>query len=157
MRFLLFISAFFFGQICFAQTSPPHWKTDSSFLRADEEEFCCVLEIDAGTDVKKWQTYLADNLELDTLALDTIPPGSYTVRVQFVVDTAGKITNVKAENDPGYGLAGKAVKVIAAYPDYWTPAGKNGRKIKSYHTQPIIFILEEEEECEGGEETILRL
>ena len=87
------------------------------------------------------------NLELDSASLDTIPEGCYEVVVQFIIDKEGTISDVKIQKDPGYGLGKKIVNVLSGYKG-WKPAQRNGRPVRSFQRQPIIFILEnEEEEC----------
>lgn len=63
------------------------------------------------------------------------------VTVQLVVDKDGSITNVKALNDPGDGLADYAVKIIKAGPQ-WIPAEQNGRKVTYQFKQIITFQLQ---------------
>src|SRR5206468_1154174 len=68
--------------------------------------------------------FLQTNLKTDIPARKKAPVGRYTVIVSFLVDKKGKITEVKAENDPGYGTAEEAVRVIKTGPD-WIPAVQN--------------------------------
>ncbi len=68
--------------------------------------------------------------------------GQYTVQVRFLVELDGSITNVEALNDPGYGLSKGAVQVVKTGPK-WTPGEVGGRKVRSYHTQPITFVISE--------------
>lgn len=63
------------------------------------------------------------------------------VIVQLVVDKDGSITNVKALNDPGDGLADYAVKIIKTGP-HWIPAEQNGRKVTYQFKQNITFQLQ---------------
>ncbi|HTH82968.1 MAG TPA: TonB family protein, partial [Mucilaginibacter sp.] len=62
------------------------------------------------------------------------------VDVQFVVETNGAITNIKAINAPGYGSGEEAERVMASSPK-WTPAYQNGKPIKVMYTVPINFTL----------------
>jgi protein TonB len=67
-------------------------------------------------------------------------PGTYTVNVRFLVEKNGRITDVKALNDPGYNLALGAERTIRTGPK-WKAGQIGGRKVRSYHTQPIIFMI----------------
>jgi protein TonB len=60
--------------------------------------------------------------------------------VRFLVERDGSIENVKALNDPGYGLARGAEQVVKSGPK-WKPGIQNGNKVRSYHTQPIAFVI----------------
>ena len=70
------------------------------------------------------------------------PPGNYTVVVSFLVDKEGNISEVKAENDPGYGTADEAVRVIQRGPK-WKPAVQNGRNVIYRQRQSITFQVAE--------------
>ena len=71
------------------------------------------------------------------------PAGRYTVVVSFTVDKTGAISDVVAENDPGYGTKAEAVRVIAKGPN-WKPAVQNGSKVIYRHRQSITFLVAEE-------------
>jgi protein TonB len=95
-------------------------------------------------DEKHWRSYLSKNLELDALAIDSIPDGIYKVTVLFIINKEGCITDVKLVNDPGYGLGIKVIKTIYLYDGKCIPSVQNGRKVKAYIKQEITFVIEEE-------------
>ena len=66
--------------------------------------------------------------------------GKYTVIVSFVVDKEGTISDVQAENDPGYGTAAEAVRVIKKS-NKWIPAIQNGRNVIYRQKQSIAFLV----------------
>lgn len=68
---------------------------------------------------------------------------SGTVKVQFIVDKQGRVSDVKAMTNPGTKLAEIAVEAIKRGPN-WVPAMNNGKSVTSYRTQPVTFKLEEE-------------
>ena len=86
-----------------------------------------------------WKRYLERNLQYPGQATDNNTEG--VVRVQFVVDADGNISEVKALNDPGDGLAEEAERIIKKGPK-WKPAEQNGRKVKCRQIQAITFRLE---------------
>lgn len=90
-----------------------------------------------------WQKFLERNLNRDLPVENGAPPGKYTVYVTFIVDKTGAISDVKAENDPGYGTKDEAVKVIKRGPS-WKPAVQNGRNVIYRHKQGITFVVSEE-------------
>lgn len=92
---------------------------------------------------KEWRRYLERNLDANTPVENGAPAGSYTVVVQFIVDKEGKISDVKALTNHGYGMEEEAVKIIRKGPD-WVPAVQNGRNVKAYRKQPITFVVSEE-------------
>ncbi|MDZ4072581.1 MAG: energy transducer TonB [Sediminibacterium sp.] len=90
-----------------------------------------------------WTKYLERNLNRDLPVENGAPPGKYTVIVSFIVDKTGGISEVKAENDPGYGTKDEAVRVIKRGPN-WKPAVQNGRNVIYRHKQSITFMVSEE-------------
>jgi len=89
-----------------------------------------------------WMKYLQRNLQSDVPTENGAPTGSYTVVVSFLVDKNGNISEVKAENDPGYGTSAEAVRVISRGPK-WIPAVQNGRNVIYRQKQAITFRVEE--------------
>ena len=87
-----------------------------------------------------WQRYLLKTLRYPQEAQDNEIQGS--VIVQFIVDKEGIVSNVEAISGPNE-LRDEAVRVIKKSGN-WTPAVQNGRKVKSYKKQPIVFRLEME-------------
>jgi protein TonB len=85
-----------------------------------------------------WKRYLERNLNKDLPSENGAPPADYTVIVSFIVDRSGNISDVKAENDPGYGTKQEAIKVILKSPK-WTPAIQNGREVVYRQKQNITF------------------
>jgi protein TonB len=87
----------------------------------------------------EWTRYLQKNLRYPDNAIDNGTQG--VVRVQFIVDREGNISEVQSLNDPGDGLAEEAVRIIKKGPK-WKPAEQNGRKVIYRHIQAITFRLE---------------
>jgi protein TonB len=90
-----------------------------------------------------WAKYLERNLNRDLPVENGAPPGKYTVVVSFIVSKDGSISDVIAENDPGYGTKQEAVRVITKGPK-WKPAVQNGRNVIYRHKQSITFQVSEE-------------
>lgn len=99
------------------------------------------VEIEAGTNPKAWADHVRKNIQLPDSVSKNIPPGTYKVNVQFIVDRHGNIGQVKAKNDPGYGLAKRAEKIILTYKGIWQPASQCGRNVNAYKQQPITFVI----------------
>jgi len=110
----------------------------------DENKVFEKVEIEAQVDPKQWRRHLESQLQryIEDAASQGMAPGQYSVQVRFLVEKDGSITDVKALNDPGYGLAKGAVDVVKRGPK-WSPGEQNGRKVRSYHTQPITFVVSE--------------
>ena len=89
-----------------------------------------------------WQKYLQRNLNSEAPVENGAPPGNYTVIVSFLVDKNGNISEVQALNDPGYGTATEAIRVIKKGPA-WTPAVQNGRNVIYRQKQSVTFQVAE--------------
>lgn len=88
-----------------------------------------------------WQAFLGSNLKPNTPVKHKAPAGDYVVVVQFVVDTDGKITEIKPLTAHGYGMEEEVVRVIKKSPR-WIPALiEKGVKVKAYRKQPISFVV----------------
>jgi protein TonB len=89
-----------------------------------------------------WLRYLNKNLHYPDEAVNNEIQG--TVVVQFIVDKDGNVSDVNAISGPeSGGLREEAVRVIKKS-GKWTPAVQNGRQVKSYKKQPIIFKTAEQ-------------
>ncbi|HYO21535.1 MAG TPA: energy transducer TonB, partial [Flavisolibacter sp.] len=112
---------------------------------AEIDEIFEKVEIEASVNVAHWRRNLETKLipYIEKAAVSGMKAGHHTVNVRFLVERDGSISDVKALNDPGYGLAQGAVRVVRTGPR-WTPGEINGKKVRSYHTQPITFVIQEE-------------
>jgi len=87
-----------------------------------------------------WLRYLNKNFRYPDDAVNNEIQG--TVVVQFIVDKEGNVSDVSAISGPeNGGLREEAIRVIKKS-GKWTPAVQNGRQVKSYKKQPIVFKLE---------------
>jgi protein TonB len=116
-------------------TNPPHQD-------APEETTFTSVQIPAafpgGTE--GWSRYLQRNLNQDIPLQAGAPAGKYSVVVSFTVSAGGSISDVVAENDPGFGTALEAIRVIKKGPQ-WNPANQNGRSVPCKHKQLITFVV----------------
>lgn len=87
-----------------------------------------------------WTRYLIKTLRYPQEAQDNEIQGA--VVVQFIVDKEGNVSDVEAISGPNE-LRDEAVRVIKKS-GKWNAAVQNGRKVKSYKKQPILFKLETE-------------
>jgi hypothetical protein len=87
-----------------------------------------------------WANYLERNLNRDVLEKNGALPGRYEVKVGFIIDKEGNVTEVEAENNPGYGTMEEAIRVVKNGPK-WKPATQNDEKVIYRQRQKIIFSL----------------
>lgn len=89
-----------------------------------------------------WQIFLEHNLRSDIPTENGAPVGRYTVIVSFTVDEEGNISDIQADNNPGYGTAEEALRVIKRS-NKWIPALQNGKNVIYRQKQGITFVVEE--------------
>lgn len=113
--------------------------------KEDEEVIFTVVQIPAQFPggLQEWIKFLKRNLNSSLPAENGAPPAKYTVFVTFIVDKVGRISDVQAENDPGYGTKEEAIRVIKKGPN-WTPAIQNGQNVIYRHKQGITFDVQAE-------------
>ncbi|MES2004957.1 MAG: energy transducer TonB [Bacteroidota bacterium] len=114
-------------------------------VEEDYDKVFTVVQIPAEFNggVAAWTKYLERNLNRDLPVENGAPPGKYTVTVSFIVAKDGAISEVTAENDPGYGTKAEAIRVISKGPK-WKAAVQNGRNVIYRHKQSITFVVSEE-------------
>jgi periplasmic protein TonB len=113
--------------------------------KEDPNQIFTKVEIEASVDQKQWTRHLQSQLQryIEDAASNGMDPGTYTVQVRFLVERDGSIADVQALNDPGFGLAKAAVDVVKKGPK-WNPGIQNGKPVRSFHTQPITFVVQEQ-------------
>jgi len=138
MKIILAALLLLSGNIVFAQD-----KSKGETKEIDTTVFQNA-EIEATVDASQWIDHLRNNLQhpIEKAAKKGMKAGTYAVQVKFLVEKDGSINDVQALNDPGYGLAKAAIKVIRTGPK-WTPGSISGKIVRSYHTQPITFVIQE--------------
>ncbi|PZR34533.1 MAG: energy transducer TonB [Azospira oryzae] len=112
--------------------------------KEEEPEIFTKVEIDAKYPggLPAWARFLNKNLanNYPQEAIDNEIQGK--VEIMFVVDTLGNVSNVEAVGGPKE-LWDAAVKVIKKS-GKWEPAIQNGRRVKAYKRQPIVFQLSQD-------------
>lgn len=109
-------------------------KTDSVFSRQlVEPEFL------SGED--GWRNFLQKTLNANVPVLNNAPEGKYTIIMRFIVNPDGTLGEIKAEDDPGYGMVEEGRRVLKNSPK-WLPAIKYGIYQRAYRRQPITFLVE---------------
>lgn len=112
----------------------------------EEEVFMAVEEMPqfAGGD-KALMEYISKSIRYPTKALENGISGR--VVCTFVIDSKGKVTNVRVIRSVDADLDREAVRVIENMPD-WTPGKQRGKFVAVQYTMPIIFKLQAAEPSE---------
>ena len=89
---------------------------------------------------KAWAEYLTKNLKYPENAIKKNIQG--TVITQFIVEIDGSISNIKIIKRPDPSLSEVSYKAIQNS-GKWIPAMQNGKKVRAYKRQPIVFKLDD--------------
>lgn len=81
--------------------------------------------------------YIYSNLQFPAEAQEREIQG--TVRVSFVVETNGNVSNINIVNSVGGGCDNEAVRLIQG--THWIPGIKNGKYVRSFNMQDITFRI----------------
>lgn len=87
-----------------------------------------------------WVKYLERNMNRDIVLKKGGPPGKYTVTVSFIIAADGGVSNITAQNNPGYGTAEEAIRLIRNGPR-WKPAMQNGVPVNYRHKQAFTWVI----------------
>ena len=63
-----------------------------------------------------------------------------TVRVLFIINTDGQVSNTKLKKSVEFVLDEEALRVFRNSPP-WIPAFQNGKTVRAYRLQPITFFV----------------
>lgn len=95
-------------------------------------------EFPGGTEA--WMNYLRRMLRVP----DDLEPGDRkTVKVRFVVNITGEVTDVVIVQSAGLVFDKEVVRVISKMPN-WKPGKQKGKAVAVYFTQPVTFTAGEE-------------
>lgn len=84
--------------------------------------------------------YLQRNLDATTPVTHGAGNGTYKLIIRFIIDTDGKVRDVVAETNFGFGMEKEAIRIIKNSPD-WIPAKLFGVPVAAYRRQPITFVV----------------
>ena len=82
-------------------------------------------------------SYIAKNLQFPAEAKEREIQG--TVRLSFVVETDGSVSNILVVNSVGGGCDNEAIRLLQE--TIWIPAEKNGKYVRSNNMQDITFSI----------------
>lgn len=117
------------------------WEKDFSKDTSHKKYELKVGEVESEFEggLARWQRYLNKNFRYPLDAAKREIQG--TVRIWFTVDTDGVVREPWVAKSVELSLDDEAMRLIRISPK-WTPAVQDGRKVKSYKVQPVIFRLQ---------------
>jgi protein TonB len=110
----------------------------STAIENDSIYFGCGPDAEYKGGAASWLQFLSANCKYPEEAVNNEISG--IVKIQFVVEKDGTVSNVQALSGPDI-LQKEAIRVIRASKQ-WEPMSLGGHKVRSYKIQPIVFRLE---------------
>ena len=117
-------------------TAPLSLEADTSYMIYEYKQLNEVAKpyFANGSNMGK---YIAHNLKFPDAAKEREIQG--TVRLSFVVETDGSVSNIVIVNSVGGGCDNEAIRLIQE--TIWVPAEKNGKYVRSHNYQDITFNI----------------
>jgi protein TonB len=114
--------------------------TDDKQVTEEEETFTFVEQMpEYPGGVKALMQWIYKHIKYPDIAQENGITG--TVVVNFVVDTDGKISNVKILRGIDPSCDEEAMRVVRALPP-WKPGKQGGKAVRVYYTLPIKYVLQ---------------
>jgi protein TonB len=88
-----------------------------------------------------WMRFLQRNLKAPDENGDI---NKITVIIKFVVNEDGSLTNMEIVKSGGSVFDEEVLRVMKKSPK-WVAGSNHGKKVKVYHSQPVIFVYEQEQ------------
>jgi protein TonB len=111
-------------------------------VEEDEPDIWVNVQVEAKF-TGNWENFLRKNLNPEVPVNNDAPTGRYSVTVLFVVDVDGTVSDIKPISNVGFGMEQEAVRVLKKAAK-WEPAFQNGKHVKAYRKQVIVFEVVEE-------------
>ncbi|CAN5189332.1 energy transducer TonB [soil metagenome] len=110
----------------------------------DEDKVFTKVEIEAVFPGGEggWVRYVKRAIEANMDEL-TEAGESGTVRIRFIVDKEGNVSEVEAIGAMKNSKLAEISKAAVRKGPKWTPAQQNGRYVKAYREQPVTFTIQE--------------
>jgi protein TonB len=114
------------------------WGEDTTDEVVDEITDHCDINPEYPGGIKEMYKFLYENISFNQNAISNNVSGRVTV--EFVIDKAGRVSDVSVLKGVHSDLDMEVVKAIKRMPD-WTPGIKNGQFVNSRYRIPVKFDL----------------
>ena len=113
------------------------WKRSDN-VKKPKETIAGEKEASFKNGIPGWKTYIQKNITIPDRALKSRMSG--TVNVGFVILEDGNIGNIRVIRSVEFSLDQEGIRIIKKSPP-WVPGEKDGKKVISYHVQPMTFTV----------------
>jgi hypothetical protein len=130
------------------------WLMLDTTMQDDDNKVFVKVEVEPAFPggVMEWRKYLERNIDPTVPVKNGAKAGTYTVVVQFIVHKDGRVSDVRALTNHGFGMEEEAMRMISKGP-HWIPAIQNGHQVTAYRKQPITFVVVEDTKNESVSST----
>lgn len=87
-----------------------------------------------------WSNFFKNNINYDVAAIHGAPAGVYNVKVRFTVFEDGRVGDISALTNYGYGMENEVVKVSKKAP-IWRPPSQASKSVKYVRSQTVTFVV----------------
>jgi hypothetical protein len=92
---------------------------------------------------KAWQNFLRSNINIAVPFSNNAKAGTYQVIIRFIIGSDGKLREVGAETNCGYGMEKEVIRCIQKSPD-WIPAEiSSGKKVSFTMRTALKFLVKQ--------------
>ncbi|MBZ4036657.1 energy transducer TonB [Flavobacterium sp. 17A] len=85
--------------------------------------------------IAQFYKYVSNNFRSPDLDVER----TLKVYVFFIVEKDGSLTDITVKNDPGYGMAKEAVRVLKSLKTKWNPGILDGKPVRTAYNLPITI------------------
>ncbi|WP_418263768.1 energy transducer TonB [Flavobacterium faecale] len=87
--------------------------------------------------IEKFYSFVGRNFETPEINDEK----SIRIMVYFVVEKDGSMTDIQVKNNPGYGLAQEAIRVLKSLKTKWSPGIIESKPVRTAYTLPITIQM----------------
>lgn len=89
---------------------------------------------------KAWQNFLRSNIDLKVPFTNKAIPGTYKTMIRFIISSDGKLRDIGADTNCGYGMESEVIRCIKKSVD-WIPAETSSNKKVSFTMRTIVIFI----------------
>lgn len=91
-----------------------------------------------------WQNFLRSNIDIKVPFTNKALPGVYRIMIRFIVNSDGKLRELGADTNCGYGMEAEVIRCIKKSAD-WIPAETaSGKKVSFTLRQVVLFKVKKD-------------
>lgn len=119
---LIFVSLIFINKAVSQKQSKGYGNTEIKFEIGSKRK---ITKVDVEGNFSDADTAFIERLKrrLSASTFKRAKKGTYTVKISFIVDRDGNVSDVECIKDPGYGMCAESVRAVKASSKWVVPEG----------------------------------